>query len=130
MLAKVSLLLLAASCCCCSALIPTAGANGLRPMRSTTRSNHQTRPPLDKRSDIASDAVVGFDTTVPDDTEGTLMETWWPYLYVVDGCVPFPAVDAEGDTRLVFDTFRTCLLPEPYTYFCLPPPPRFPFFFL
>lgn len=72
-------------------LIPT-GPNGLRPTRTRNA-------PLQKRSDIASDDVVGFDTTVPDDTEGTLMETWWPYLYVVDGCVPFPAVDAEGDTR-------------------------------
>ncbi|KUI55454.1 hypothetical protein VP1G_02838 [Cytospora mali] len=51
-----------------------------------------------KRSDIPSDDVVGFDTTVADDTEGDLMLKWQPYLYVVDGCVPFPAVDAEGDT--------------------------------
>lgn len=74
-----------------TASIPT-GENGLRPTR--TRS-----APKEKRSDIDSDAVVGFATTVADDTEGTLMEKWWPYLYVVDGCVPFPAVDAEGDTR-------------------------------
>lgn len=74
-----------------TASIPT-GDNGLRPTR--TRS-----APKEKRSDIDSDAVVGFSTTVADDTEGTLMEKWWPYLYVVDGCVPFPAVDAEGDTR-------------------------------
>lgn len=74
-----------------TASIPT-GENGLRPTR--TRSAQKA-----KRSDIDSDAVVGFATTVADDTEGTLMEKWWPYLYVVDGCVPFPAVDAEGDTR-------------------------------
>lgn len=55
----------------------------------------------EKRSDIDSDAVVGFVTTVPATTEGTLMEKYWPYLYVVDGCVPFPAVDAAGDTRSV-----------------------------
>ncbi|KAJ4423615.1 hypothetical protein N0V82_001783 [Gnomoniopsis sp. IMI 355080] len=73
-----------------TASIPT-GENGLRPTR--TRSALK-----EKRSDIDSDAVVGFVTTVADDTEGTLMEKWWPYLYVVDGCVPFPAVDAEGDT--------------------------------
>ncbi|CAN8106576.1 unnamed protein product [Discula destructiva] len=53
---------------------------------------------VERRSDIASDAVVGFDTTVPATTDGTLMEQWWPYLKVVDGCVPFPAVDAAGDT--------------------------------
>ncbi|PSR77406.1 necrosis inducing protein [Coniella lustricola] len=51
-----------------------------------------------KRSDISASEVVGFPTTVASGTEGTLMEQWWPYLYVVDGCVPFPAVDAEGDT--------------------------------
>lgn len=57
--------------------------------------------PVAKRSDISSSEVVGFDTTVADDTEGDLMLKWQPYLYVVDGCVPFPAVDAEGDTRSV-----------------------------
>lgn len=51
-----------------------------------------------KRSDIASDEVVGFATTVADGTEGDLMLQWQPYLYVVDGCVPFPAVDADGNT--------------------------------
>jgi hypothetical protein len=54
-----------------------------------------------KRSDIASDKVVGFDTTVADGTEGDLILKWQPYLYVVDGCVPFPAVDADGNTRSV-----------------------------
>lgn len=71
--------------------IPT-GENGLRPSRTRSAA-------IEKRSDIDSDAVVGFDTTVPATTEGTLMEKWWPYLKVVDGCVPFPAVDAQGDTR-------------------------------
>lgn len=52
-----------------------------------------------KRSDIDHDAVIGFVTTVPSGTEGTLMEDYWPYLKVVDGCVPFPAVDASGNTK-------------------------------
>ena len=60
--------------------------------------------PIARRSDIPHDEVVGFDTTVANDTEGDLMLKWQPYLYVVDGCVPFPAVDAEGDTRLVEET--------------------------
>lgn len=51
------------------------------------------------RADIDHDAVVGFDQTVPDTTIGELMLKWQPDLYVVDGCVPFPAVDAEGNTR-------------------------------
>ncbi|KAI4593584.1 hypothetical protein LQW54_000601 [Pestalotiopsis sp. IQ-011] len=51
-----------------------------------------------KRGDIDHDAVVGFPQTVPDTTTGELMLKWQPLLYVVDGCVPFPAVDAEGNT--------------------------------
>ncbi|RMZ78198.1 hypothetical protein DV738_g4043, partial [Chaetothyriales sp. CBS 135597] len=51
--------------------------------------------PLAKRSDIAHDDVVGFSTTVPSGTEGTLMLQYQPRLYVVNGCVPFPAVDAS-----------------------------------
>lgn len=51
------------------------------------------------RADIDHDAVVAFSETVPDTTVGDLMLKWQPYLYVVDGCVPFPAVDAAGDTR-------------------------------
>lgn len=95
MLARLPVLFVAMSAGCAAltlprSLIPT-GENGLRPTR--TRS-----APVEKRSDIASDEVVGFATTVSDDTEGVLKK-WWPYLKVVDGCVPFPAVDAEGDTR-------------------------------
>jgi hypothetical protein len=51
------------------------------------------------RATIASDAVVGFAETVPSGTEGALYEAYQPYLYVVNGCVPFPAVNAAGDTR-------------------------------
>lgn len=98
MLTQISLLALAASASCAAVAspprsLPTTGEDALlRPTR--TRS-----APKEKRSDIDSDAVVGFATTVADDTEGQLMEKWLPYLYVVDGCVPFPAVDAEGNTK-------------------------------
>ncbi|KAK7746265.1 hypothetical protein SLS53_002224 [Cytospora paraplurivora] len=54
--------------------------------------------PSVRRSDIPHDEVVGFNTTVADDTEGDLMLQWQPDLKVVDGCVPYPAVDAEGNT--------------------------------
>lgn len=50
------------------------------------------------RAVIDSDAVVGFPETVPSGTVGTVYEAYQPYLYVVNGCVPFPAVDAEGNT--------------------------------
>lgn len=53
----------------------------------------------DRRAVIAHDAVVGFAETVPDTTAGTLYLKYKPYLKVFNGCVPFPAVDAEGNTR-------------------------------
>lgn len=47
---------------------------------------------------IAHDAVVGFDEAVPASSEGDLMLAYKPYLKVFNGCVPFPAVDADGNT--------------------------------
>lgn len=47
---------------------------------------------------IDHDAVVGFDEAVPDNSEGDLMLAYKPYLKVFNGCVPFPAVDADGNT--------------------------------
>lgn len=52
-----------------------------------------------KRAVIDHDAVVGFPQTVPTGTLGTLYLKYKPYLKVVNGCVPFPAVDAQGNTR-------------------------------
>ncbi|KAF7912274.1 uncharacterized protein EAF01_001295 [Botrytis porri] len=53
---------------------------------------------LESRAVINSDAVVGFPETVPSGTVGTVYETYQPYLKIVNGCVPFPAVDASGNT--------------------------------
>lgn len=55
--------------------------------------------PLARRSEIASDEIVGFPETVPDTTIGELYLKYKPYLKVFNGCVPFPAVDAEGNTK-------------------------------
>lgn len=55
--------------------------------------------PVDKRAVISHDAVVGFAQTVPSGTTGTLYLKYKPYLKVENGCVPFPAVDASGNTR-------------------------------
>ena len=55
--------------------------------------------PFQRRGTIASDEIVGFAETVPSGTVGTVYEAYQPYLYVVNGCVPFPAVDAAGDTK-------------------------------
>lgn len=56
--------------------------------------------PLEKRTTVlAYDDIVGFAASVPDDTEGDLYTAYQPYLYVVNGCVPFPVVDSAGDVR-------------------------------
>ncbi|KAH8690875.1 npp1 domain-containing protein [Talaromyces proteolyticus] len=52
-----------------------------------------------RRGTIASDEIVGFPETVPSGTTGDVYLAYKPYLYVVNGCVPFPAVNAEGDTN-------------------------------
>ncbi|KAJ2991225.1 hypothetical protein NUW58_g2591 [Xylaria curta] len=49
--------------------------------------------PLDRRSVIAHDAVVGFAQSA-----SALALKFKPWLKVVNGCVPFPAVDAAGNT--------------------------------
>lgn len=56
--------------------------------------------PLDlaRRAVIAHDAVVGFAQAVPSGITGTLMLKYKPWLEVFNGCVPFPAVDAAGNT--------------------------------
>lgn len=54
--------------------------------------------PVEKRAVIDHDAVVGFAETVPSGTLGQLYLKYKPHLYVVNGCVPFPAVDAAGNT--------------------------------
>ncbi|CRG91469.1 hypothetical protein PISL3812_08518 [Talaromyces islandicus] len=53
----------------------------------------------DRRGTIGSDDIVGFPQTVPSGTTGDVYLAYQPYLYVVNGCVPFPGVDAEGDTN-------------------------------
>jgi hypothetical protein len=54
---------------------------------------------LNSRAVIAHNAVVGFPQTVPSTLEGSLMLKYKPWLEVYNGCVPFPAVNAAGDTR-------------------------------
>lgn len=55
--------------------------------------------PIKSRAVIDHDAVVGFPETVPSTIEGSLYLKYKPYLEVFNGCVPFPAVDADGNTR-------------------------------
>ena len=58
-----------------------------------------TASPLAPRGTVDSDAIVGFAQTVPSGTAGTAYLNYQPYLKVVNGCVPFPAVDASGNTK-------------------------------
>lgn len=57
--------------------------------------------PIERRAPIDSDKVVGFAETVPSGTTGSVYLAYKPYLKVVNGCVPFPAVDAAGNTKYV-----------------------------
>jgi hypothetical protein len=54
---------------------------------------------LGSRAVIPHTSVVGFPQTVPSGVEGTLMLKYKPFLNIFNGCVPFPAVNAAGDTR-------------------------------
>lgn len=55
--------------------------------------------PLRPRDTIGSDEIVGFPETVPSGTTGNVYLAYKPYLYVANGCVPFPGVDADGNTK-------------------------------
>jgi Necrosis inducing protein (NPP1) len=57
--------------------------------------------PIERRGTISSSAIVGFAQTVPSGEIGDVYLAYKPYLYVYNGCVPFPAVDAAGDTKYV-----------------------------
>ena len=59
---------------------------------------HALPLPIERRAVIAHDAVVGFPQTVPSGAIGDLYLKYKPFLYVANGCVPFPAVEADGDT--------------------------------
>lgn len=54
---------------------------------------------LTRRGTVASDEIVGLPQTVPSGATGDLYLAYQPDLYVVNGCVPFPGVDADGNTK-------------------------------
>ncbi|KAL3443770.1 necrosis inducing protein-domain-containing protein [Aspergillus insuetus] len=78
-------------------LLALAASAASMPLSGTSTVT-DTVAPLTSRDVIDHDAVVGFPETVPDSTLGQLYLAYQPYLYVEGGCVPFPAVDAEGNT--------------------------------
>jgi len=50
-------------------------------------------------SAIPHDEVKAFPEDVGDGDSGKLYLKYKPYLKVIDGCVPFPAVQADGGVR-------------------------------
>lgn len=73
------------------------------PTAITSHSNVEARG----SESIDHSAVVGFEETAPPTIEGTLMLRYKPTLKVFGGCVPFPAVDANGKIGYV------CLILSP-----------------
>ena len=64
-------------------------------------SVHGTPSQLFSRGTIPSNEVIEFGQTVPSGVAGTVYLAYKPYLDVVNGCVPFPAVDKAGNTKSV-----------------------------
>jgi hypothetical protein len=64
------------------------------------------------RAVIDHDAVVGFPQTVPSGLTGSLYLKYKPWLKVDNGCVPFPAVNAAGDTRCVSPLTQIILIEQ------------------
>lgn len=57
--------------------------------------------PLQRRGTVPNDQIVGLTEAVPAGTVGDVYEAYQPFLDVVNGCVPFPAVDINGNTKYV-----------------------------
>lgn len=72
----------------------------LLPIQLLAAASITTAFPLNffRRAVIDHNAVVGFPQTVPSGLNGELYLKYKPYLEVSNGCVPFPAVNAAGDT--------------------------------
>lgn len=58
-----------------------------------------TATPIFKRGTVANDKIVGLPESVPAGILGDVYEAYQPFLDVYNGCVPFPAVDVNGNTK-------------------------------
>jgi hypothetical protein len=55
---------------------------------------------LQKRGALPADQIKGLPETVPTNSSmGSLYLKHKPYLKIVNGCVPYSAVDAQGNTK-------------------------------
>ena len=52
---------------------------------------------LQRREEIGHDEVKSLSPSVRGGSLGKLMKQYQPYLKVFTGCVPFPAVDKDGN---------------------------------
>lgn len=57
--------------------------------------------PIQQRDPIGNGEIVGLPESVPSGTAGELYLKYKPYLLRDSGCVPYPAVDAQGNTKYV-----------------------------
>lgn len=53
---------------------------------------------IEQRDVLGHNVIVGFEEAVPSTTAGSLFLKHKPFLKIFSGCVPFPAVDALGNT--------------------------------
>ncbi|CAG8961310.1 hypothetical protein HYFRA_00013771 [Hymenoscyphus fraxineus] len=58
---------------------------------------------LFRRGTVPNNQIVGLPESVPSGTLGQVYEAYQPFLDVINGCVPFPAVDASGNTNAGLD---------------------------
>ncbi|PIG88424.1 NPP1 domain protein [Aspergillus arachidicola] len=75
-----------------------------KPLLLTAALSQLVQGGLIRRESIDHDKVVGFPETVPSGAIGDVYKAYQPLLKVVNGCVPFPAVDAQGNTNGGLDT--------------------------
>lgn len=51
------------------------------------------------RGTVPHDELLGLSQTIPSGATGDLYLAYQSNLHVVNGCVPFPAVDVDGNTK-------------------------------
>ncbi|QDS75795.1 hypothetical protein FKW77_000112 [Venturia effusa] len=54
---------------------------------------------IERQDTVGNDDIVGLAAAIPSGAAGAVYKAYQPYLYVYNGCVPFPAVDASGNTN-------------------------------
>lgn len=65
--------------------------------------------PIQQRDPIGNEDIVGLPESVPSGTAAELYLKYKPYLLRDSGCVPYPAVDAQGNTKCAEKLFPHAL---------------------